>query len=116
MSSSTLLLASVAARNDELVGGFVVAGLLALGRGTPRRDRVAAARGAAFAATMGVIHRVHGDAAIVRPPTHPALAPGLADRLVHVVRVRDRADGRHAAAMDQPLLARIEPQDHVVLV
>ena len=33
-----------------------------------------------------------------------------------MVGVRHRADGRHAAAVHQALLAGIEPQDHVVLV
>src|SRR5262249_50620288 len=112
MSSSALLLASVAARNDELVGGLVVAGLLALGREAPRGDRVAAARRAAFAAAVRMIDRVHGDAAVVRAPTQPTLAPGLADRDVHVVRIRDRADGRHAAAVHQALFARVEAQNH----
>ena len=95
---------------------LVVAGLLALGREAPRRDRMAAARGAAFAAAMRVIDRVHRDAAIVRTAAHPALAAGLADRDVHVVGVRHRADCRHAPAEHQALLARIEPQDDVVLV
>src|SRR5450631_3218419 len=36
-----LLLPHVAARNDEFGGGLVLAGLLALGRKTPGRDRVA---------------------------------------------------------------------------
>src|SRR5262245_27060028 len=116
MSFSALLLASVAARNNELVGGLVVAGLLAFGREAPRRDRVAAARRAAFAAAVRVVDRIHGDAAVMRPPAHPTLAPGLADRNVHVVRIRNRANGRHAAAVHKPLLARIEAQNHVLLV
>src|SRR5262249_48616725 len=43
-SSFLLLLPRVAARHDELGGGFVAAGLLALGGEAPRRDRVPAAR------------------------------------------------------------------------
>src|SRR3954447_22004442 len=77
---------------------------------------MAAAGGAAFAAAMRVIDRVHRDAAIVRPAPEPARAPGLADRGVHVVRIRYRADGRHALAEHQALLAGIEPQDDVILV
>src|SRR5262249_24172187 len=91
-------------------------GLLALGRLAPRRDRVAAARGAAFAAAMRVIDRVHGDAAIVRAAAQPALAPGLADRDVHVIGVRHAADGGAAAAAPHALLARVEAQDDVILV
>src|SRR5262249_47933592 len=74
------------------------------------------ARGAAFATAVRVIDRVHRDAAIVRPTAHPALAPGLADRGVHVIRVRHRADRRHALAEDQALLARVQAHDHVVLI
>src|SRR6516165_12237128 len=77
---------------------------------------MAAAGRAAFAAAVRVIDRVHSDAAIVRPPAHPALAPGLADRDVHVVGVRDRTNGGHAAAVHQPLFTRVESQDHVVLI
>ena len=106
----------MAAGNDELGGRLVPARLLALGREAPRGDRMAPARGAALAAAVRVIDRVHGDAAIVRPPAEPAGAPGLADRDVHVVGVGHRADGRHAAAVHQPLLGRIEPQDDIFLV
>src|SRR5215467_5220491 len=105
------LLPRVAARQNELGGGLVLAGLLALGGEAPRRDRMPATGGAAFAAAMRMVNRVHRYAAIVRPPPHPALAPGLADRGVHVVGVRNRPDRRHAAAQDQALLGRIEPHD-----
>src|SRR6266702_3285335 len=111
-----LLLPRVAARNDELGGGLVPAGLLALGREPPRRDRMPTARGAALAAAMGMIDWVHGDAAVVRSPAEPARPPRLADADVHVVGIGDRADAGHAAAVHEPLLAGIEPQDHVVLV
>src|SRR5262249_25714349 len=46
----------------------------------------------------------------------PALAAGLADRDVHVVRIRHRPDRGHAAAVDQALLGRIEPHNDVVAV
>src|SRR5271154_355105 len=111
-----LLLPRVAAGNDEFGGLLVGPGLLALGGLAPRGDRMAAARAAAFAAAERVIDRVHGDAAIVRHAPEPALAPGLADRDVHVIGIGHRADGRHAAAMDQALLAGIEAYDHVFLV
>ena len=79
-------------------------------------DRMTAARGAAFAAAMRMIDRVHGDAAIVRTAAKPAGTAGLADRDVHVIGIRHRADGRHAAAMHETLLARIQAQDHVFAV
>src|SRR5437016_1628204 len=98
-----LLLPRVAARNDEFGGGLVAAGLLSLGRKAPRRDRVAAARGAALAAAVRVVDRIHRNTAIVRHAAEPALAAGLADRDVHVVGIRDRPDGGHAAAVHQAL-------------
>src|SRR5262245_25919999 len=111
-----ILLPRVAACQDELGGGLVLAGLLALGGKAAGSDRMPAAGGAPFAAAMRMVDRVHGDAAIVRTPAHPALAAGLADRDVHVVGVRDRPDRGHAAAVDQALLGRIEPDDDVVPV
>src|SRR3954470_19893053 len=107
------LLASVTADHDELGRGLVLAGLLALGGEPPRRDRMAAALGAA---AVRVIDRVHGDAAVVRHAALPALAAGLADGGVHVVGVRHRADSAQAAAMDQALLGRVQPQDDVLAV
>src|SRR3954451_17776244 len=92
------LLARVTADHDELAGGLVLAGLLALGREAPRRDRMAAALGAP---AVRVIDRVHGDAPVVRHAALPALAAGLADGDVHVVGVGHRTDGGEAAAVDQ---------------
>src|SRR6185437_11983522 len=111
--SLLLLLALVAADSDEFCGALVLARLLALGREAPRRGPVTAAFGAP---AVRVIDRVHGDAAVMRHTAFPALAAGLADGRIHVVGVRHRADGRHAAAMHQALLGRREPQDDVILV
>src|SRR6202011_2685510 len=112
----SLLLPLVAADENESVGRFVRTGLLALGRLAPRRDRMAAARGAAFAAAVRMVDRVHRDAAVMGLAAEPAVATGLADRDVHVVRVRDRADGARAAAVNQALLAVVQTDDHIVLV
>src|SRR6202021_2950976 len=46
----------------------------------------------------------------------PPTATGLADRNIHVIRVRHRTDGPGAAAMDQTLFARVQTNDHVVMV
>src|SRR6202012_4017509 len=91
MSGVSLLLPLVAADENESVGRFVRAGLLALGRLAPRRDRMTAARGAAFAAAVRMVDRVHGDTAVMRLAAEPAVTTGLADRDVHVVRVGHRA-------------------------
>src|ERR1700754_4380115 len=111
-----LLLAQVAARHDEFLGALVAARLLAFGRLAPRGDRMASARAAAFAAAERVIDRIHGDATVVRFAAEPAVAARLADRDVHVIGVRDRADVREALAEHQTLLAGIEPQDDVLLI
>src|ERR1700732_183795 len=75
-----------------------------------------AARGAAFAAAVRMVYRVHGDAAVMRLASEPATATGLADRNIHMIRVRHRTDGPGAAAMDQTLFARVQTNDHVVMV
>ena len=75
-----------------------------------------AAGGAAFTAPMRMVDRVHGDAAIMRLAAEPPVAAGLADRNVHVIRVGNRTDGAGAAAVNQPLLSRIQTHDDVVLV
>src|SRR5579872_7430546 len=111
-----LLLAGMPRGNDEFVGRLVRPRLLALGRLAPRTDRMTTARSAAFAAAVRMVDRVHGDAAIVRTMPEPTVAPGLADRNVHVIRVRHRADRAEALAVDQALLARLQAQDDVTLV
>src|SRR5690606_39190269 len=75
-----------------------------------------AARGAAFAAAMGMVDRVHGDAAIVRALAAPAGAARLAAIDVAVLRVRNRADCGEAGTVNDALLARIQPQDRRSLV
>src|SRR5215831_18005398 len=107
------LLPRVAARQDELGGGLVRARLLTFRRVAPGRGPRLTALGAP---AVRVVDRIHGDSAIVRHPSHPALTPGLADGDVHVVGVRNRPDRGHAAAVHQALLGRAEAQDHVVAV
>src|SRR3954470_9911650 len=111
-----LALALMTRAHDEFVGRLIGPGLLALGRLAPRAHRVTATGGTAFAAAMRVIDRVHGDAAIVRAPAEPALAAGLAEIDVAVVRVGHRAHRRQARAVHDALLARVEAQDRHALV
>src|SRR6266404_528254 len=75
-----------------------------------------AARGAAFAAAVRMVDRVHGDAAVVGLAAEPAVTAGLADRNVHVFGVGHRADGPGAAAVNQTLRGRIQSNDYVVLI
>src|SRR5262245_30703138 len=111
-----LALALVARAHDELVGRLVGPRLLALGRLAPRGDRMTAARGAALAAAMRMVDRVHGDTAIVRALAEPALAASLAEVDVAVVGVRHGADGGKTRAVHGALLARVEAQDRPALV
>src|SRR6201994_1899044 len=116
MSGFSLLLPLVAADENESVGRLVRPRLLALGRLAPWRHRMTAAPGAALAAAVRMVDRVHGDAAVVRLAAEPAVAAGLADRNVHVIRIGHRADGPGAAAVNQALLAPGQADDDVVLV
>src|ERR1700690_1003610 len=116
MSGVSLLLPLVAADENESVGRFVRTCLLALGRLAPRGDRVTAARGAAFTTAVRVVNRVHGNAGVMGLSSEPAVTTVLADRNVHVIRVRHRTDGAGAAAVNQALLARVQTDDHIVLV
>src|SRR5262245_3098505 len=68
-----------------------------------------AARRSAFAAAHRVIDRVHGDAAVVRPPALPARASGLANVDAGVLDVADLANGGAAVEVDAPGLARGQP-------
>src|SRR5690606_32299545 len=81
---------------------------VALGALAPRGDRVAATAGAAFAAAVGVVDGVHGHTADRRANAHVTLAAGLAEVLVRMVGVRDRAHRRHAFLADHAKLARRE--------
>src|SRR4051812_29683465 len=116
MTASALLLACVPAGDDEGVGPLVGPRLLALRRLAPRGHRMPAAGGATLTTTMRVVDGVHGHAAIVRTLAEPAIPTGLADRDVHMVRVRDGTNRRVALAMDEALLARIHAERNVALV
>src|SRR5580704_11359904 len=107
------LLPRVAACHDEFRGALVLARLLAPGRLAPRRDRMPAA---ARSPAERMIDRVHGLAAHMTAPAHPAAAAGLADRDVQNVGIGNPTDGGDAAAMHQALLAGIQAQDHIFAV
>src|ERR1700733_5300959 len=81
--------------DDEDIGPLVVASLVTAGRLTPRRDGMTSARGFTFATTVRVIDRVHRNTTVGGTNTFPAVAPGLADGDVLVVRVANLADSRH---------------------
>src|SRR3984957_2114592 len=102
--------------DDEFVRRLVRPGLLALGRLAPRAHRMAASGRLTLATAVRMGDRVHGDAAVMRTTSEPATAPGLANRGIHVVGVRHRADRGEAVAMNEPLLAGAEAQRNVALI
>src|SRR3954452_2092777 len=105
------LLLRVTATDDELIRCLVVTGAGTLGRLAPRGNRMTAARGPAFTTAMRVVDRVLGDAAGQRALAEPAVAAGLGEALVGIVRVGHRADRRHAVRADIALLARVQADD-----
>src|SRR5438046_3058726 len=84
----------------------LLAGFAALGQHAGRTARMTAASCTAFAAAHRMRHRVHGRAAIVRFAALVAIAAGLAEANVHVVRVTDAADRRPALARNTAHFAR----------
>src|ERR1035438_8410043 len=86
-------------RDDPLVGALVVARFETASGLAPGSHRVAATRGLALAAAMRVIHRVHGNAAVVRRLAQPARAPRLAQGYIFVIHVAHLPDGRHAVEL-----------------
>src|SRR5579863_3816826 len=91
--SSSLLRFS---RDDKLVRPLVIPRLESARRLAPRRHRMTAARGFSFTAAMRMIHRIHGNAAIVRHLAHPTLASRLAQADVFMLDVAHLPDGRRA--------------------
>src|SRR5690606_24678531 len=97
--------------DNHLVRLLVMAGAGTLGRLAPRGNRMTAAAGTAFTATMRVIDRVLRDATSQRALPHPATAASLGKILVRVVRIRYRANRAHAIGAKVTLLTRIEAHD-----
>src|SRR5882724_3052771 len=91
-------LLAVAIAHDHAAGALVAAGLVTLGRRSPRAHRVAAGSGLAFAAAVRMVDRIHRHAAHCRAYSAPAHASGLADGLEVVLFVADFPDG--GAAVD----------------
>src|SRR3954471_16327292 len=105
---SALVLAGLAAADDEGVAGLALA-RPALGL-APRGHRVASTRGLALATTVRVVDGVHdhtADGRALALPPHPA---GLAPVDVRLLGVAHLADGRAAADVDVADLARRHAQ------
>src|SRR6185312_4531020 len=109
-SRSPLLRATA---DDVAIRRLVVPCLIALGALAPRRNRMTTTGGTAFSAAMRMVDRVHRHAADYRALAEPAIAAGLADRNVLIVRVRDSADRRHAFGAHHAHLAGGETQQRI---
>src|ERR1700722_2977584 len=109
--SQKLLAAAV---DDEHIGPLVVAGLISAGRLAPWGYRVTSARGLTFTTTVRVIDRVHRNTAVRRTNALPAVASGLTDRDILVVRVANLANRRHALDEHLAGLARGQLQKSVI--
>src|SRR5947199_2979100 len=98
LTSYSALLAGTATADDHLVGRLGAASAaLGLARGV---DRVAPTGGLALTTAVGVVHRVHRDAADGGALALPPHAARLAPVDVGVLGVADLADGRSAADVD----------------
>src|SRR5690606_8188805 len=72
----------------------------------PGRPRTRHAYGSfPFRTSIGVVHRVHGDAARVRPAPKITGAPGLADHDVFMLDITHLSHSRPALEVDHPKLA-----------
>src|SRR3954451_2396174 len=108
MNGSALLAGSTAA-DDLGVAGLALAARTSLGL-APGADRVATTRGLALATTVWMVDRVHDHAADGRALALPPHAAGLAPVDVGLLGVADLADRGAAADIDEPHLARGQPQ------
>src|SRR5271165_1974793 len=100
------MLTLVPAADNQSIRRLVTPGLLALGRLAPRRDRMATARSAAFAATVWMVDGIHRYAAHRRAATQPSVAPSLGNDNVLLIRIRDGANRRAALRAHHAQFAR----------
>src|SRR5690606_35912131 len=91
----------------------LVARLEALGLLTPGADGRATAGRTTLAAPVGVVDGVHRTAALVRLAAEPAVAAGLAEDDVLVLRVADGAHRRVALAVEPAQFTGRHAHGHV---
>src|SRR5881409_2545470 len=116
LASTGGLRAAAASANDKALGPLVIAGAVPLRRLAPGGLRLAAPRGAALAATVGVVAGVHGGSAHLGPAAQPAGAASLADAHVLVVNVAHLAYRGLAVHVHHTHLAGRQPHLGVGLV
>src|SRR4051812_19244979 len=107
-------LLAVARADDQPPGRLGPAGPVAHRRLAPWRLGRHPGRGLALAAAVGMVARVHDDAADLRSLAQMTGPPGLAEILVLVIEVADLAHGGHAPDRDPAHLARRHPDGREV--
>src|SRR5713101_8484564 len=91
--------------HNHLLRAFVPARFVTAGRLAPGRYRIAAAGGLAFTTTVRMVHRIHRDAADVRPDSLPTRSPGFAQRDILMLDVAYLAHSRAALNRHAPHFA-----------
>src|SRR5437016_1529815 len=89
------------ALHNEGIRALVVSGLVAFRWGSPRTLRVSTGS-LAFAATHGVVDRVHSDASSGRTNAEPTVSARFTNRDVFMLWIRNLPDGRTAVRMKKP--------------
>src|SRR5262249_2206720 len=115
-SSLPLHLLGVTRTQDVFRRPLVLARLGALGRLAPRRDRMTAALGAAFAAAMRMGDRIPRRAAHRGPTVAPHIAARLGENLVHMIGIGHGANGCLALEPHAPHFARIQAQQRIARI
>jgi hypothetical protein len=93
----------LATGNNELVGRFIVPGLVPLGRKTPWGDWMGITLPRlSFAAAMRVVDRIHHDTTHMRASAQPSIPTCLPHINILMVRIANLPNGRHARRKDSP--------------
>src|SRR5690606_18921391 len=102
-------LLALATRDNHVVRALVTTSSVALGRCAPWADRLTALASTAFAATMRVVDRVHGNATHRRTHTAPAHRTGFTDLTQAVFFVADFTNGGAAVDVNATDFTRAQP-------
>jgi hypothetical protein len=85
----------------HVIGAFVISGPFTFGVYAPRRDGLIVTFRSAFAATVGMVDRVHCGTADGWTDAFPSFRPGFAHVGVLVLAVGEDADGGDAFGRDE---------------
>src|SRR5437667_12293060 len=91
--------------HNHLLRALVPARFITASRLAPGRYRIAAAGGLAFTTAVRMVHRIHRDAADVRPDSLPTRSPGFAQRDILMLDVAYLAHSRAALNRHAPHFA-----------